>query len=357
MSDKNIKFNINQKFLTTPIPNIFIDEYLTAPYPIFVLVYIFFYKHCMNGSLDISIKSASDKLNVLESDILKAFEYWSKEGLINIGNSDKEFLIEFLEVKSKLHDKSNKQNSYINTTLSPINLNERPNYLLQELEVYKNQNEDIQNLFNLAENTLGKLLKYEELSIIFGLYDWLRLPIDVIKTLFEHCHNNNIRNFRYIEKIAIDWAENKIDTIDKANTHITSFNTNYRGILKALGINRNPAPAEIKFMDKWLNEYNMPLVVILEACDRTIIETSAPSIKYLDRILLKWNERNIKTLEKVKEADIIFNEEKQNKNINKNINKKSNKSNKFINFTQRNLNFELLEKLEREKLEDDLVDF
>jgi DnaD/phage-associated family protein len=350
MEEQIINLKMEEKTSSTNISNKFIDEYLTVSNPTFVLVYIFFYRHCFSGTGVINKEFASSKLNILESDIINAFKYWEKEGLLNI-NYAEGFSIEFLEVKSKIKA-TNEQVPKEEVVKKVITLETRPQYAVQELEMIKNQSEEVQKLFSLAEETLSKMLNFNDLSVLFSLYDWLGLPLKVIEILLKYCQENNSRNMRYIEKVAIDWAENGINTIEKAEEHLRVFNKDYREILKAFGQNsRNPTTSEINYMKKWLFEINMPLEIVLEACDKTIMQIGQPKFSYADKILTKWDKENMKTIEKIRESEEAFYKSKEEKVLeNKKISKP--KSNRFANFEQRNYDFEEMERLVQKKLED-----
>jgi DnaD/phage-associated family protein len=359
MEDHIIKFTTNQKPLTTSISNIFIDEYLSVAHPTFILVYIFFYRHSIDVKEEMTIKLASDILKVLESDIIKAFKYWQDECLINLIIEDDNVSLEFLEVVSKLEVPKEievevkKVATEEVKTYKPIIMETRPQYSVQELEIYKIQSTEIQKLFSVAEQTLGKLLNYNDLSVLFSLYDWLRLPVEVIEILLVYCEENNHRNMRYIEKAAIDWAENEINTVSKARDYIKLFSTDYREILKAFGQgSRNPTTSEIRYMKKWLHEYIMPIEIILEACDKTMMQIGQPKFSYADTILEKWNKDDMKTLEKIKISEEQFYKNKEVKASTKKVSES--KPNRFSNFKQREWDFDELEKLERKYLENEL---
>jgi DnaD/phage-associated family protein len=217
-----------------------------------------------------------------------------------------------------------------------VTVKRRPVYMPEEIEIYQKESSDIKRLFVTAEKALGKLLSSNDLSTIFGFYDFLRLPIEVIEALLNHCSEINCRSLNYIEAVAINWEEEGIKTKEQAIEHIQRFNSTYRQILKALGLgSKDPAPAQIKYMDKWLYDFKMPLDVILEACDATILEAPRPTIKYANGIIENWHKDGIKTVEDAKRAS-----EKHRKSVEAAKPGTSAKPNRFANFTQRKWDFE-----------------
>ena len=279
----------------------------------------------------ISTKATATKFNILESDVISAWQYWQAKRLVHLTFND-DIVVEFIQ------EQANKKEDEVTATLeAPIPTQKifaaKPLYHPQELEMYKQSHSIIDNLFKTAETAMAKPLNANELSTIYSFYDWLRLPVDVIEALLHYCSENNHRNINYIEKIAIDWSEKGIDTLDKLTDHLQNNNKAYREVLKALGqSSRNITPKEITYIDKWLKDQNHTLEIVLEACDKTIINLGKPSFTYLDKILTTWYEDGVTTI-----ADII----KQSKPKPLPIKKPA----KFSNFTSESTDYDNLENM------------
>jgi DnaD/phage-associated family protein len=230
----------------------------------------------------------------------------------------------------------------------------RPQYTVEELTVYKQQSEEIERLFMYAEQALGKMLTYHDMNVLFGFYDWLRLPVDVIGYLLSYCADNGRRDLRYIEKAAIDWADRNIDDMEKALAYAGTFDRDYRGILKTMGQDTGyPSPTQQKYMEKWLGEYKMPAALVLLACDRAAAQIGKPTFAYVNKIIEGWNKKGINTIEGAEEEakEFILKKEAAHKKTEAakgESNGRPPKNNRFINFKQRERDYEQLEKMERE---------
>ncbi|NLM48613.1 MAG: DnaD domain protein [Epulopiscium sp.] len=336
---------------TTPIHNEFIDKYLPKADGNFVKVYIFLYRCYYHQKPSLSTKDISEKLGLLESDVIKAFQYWAEQGLIHFKQNDDMITIGF-QIPS---DKEIKEDSPKNSVHKKVHIyhETRPNYSPEELSIYM-KNPEISHLFKIAERYLGRMLNHNDLQILYSLYDWLRLPVDVIELLLEHCISNNHRSIRYIEKVAITWAEEGINTLEKAKLRIKIFNEDFREIMKTFGLNRDPAPVEIEYMNKWINELHAPMEIILEACKRTITQIQEPKFSYAHTIIDSWNKNGVKSLEDIKKLDAAYLQKKNLQNNSSNTNDYYSKPSKFVNFKQREWDFEELERLEREYLQKEL---
>jgi DnaD/phage-associated family protein len=367
---KNNCIKITGQFKSTPIPNFIIDKYMSLVNPVFILIYIFLYKkNYFNDKEKISLSDIAKKFNILEADVMNALNYFYKKDLLCYNIKDNYLEIEFYlptcnaasqtekNIKSKFEDNQTEKNikskfeqeNFFDETkfcavdnkaekkfanndslLSGNKYSERncflefPTYGLEEINLYKN-NSCVQDLFESSQNILGRYLSYCDLNNLFAFYDYLRLPIDVIKLLLEYCVSNNNKNFSYIKKVAVDWATCGINSEEKVRVRILESNKFYNKIKKILVIN-NLNMSQKKVIDSW--QKNMPEELILEACDLAMLNIGKPNFKYINSILNEWRANNIKTLDQVKK----YNNQKLS-----NLQKKC--TNRFANFEQRKWDF------------------
>jgi len=363
---------LGYKITVLELPCLFIDYYMTGCPPVYPLIYIFSLRRLLGGDA-VSVQDISRHFQLLDTDVMNAWRHWERVGLVEIEGSGLDIAITFLPVgepgavpepqelelivKNTLPDeKAEKANKAKPATAKPAQLTPpegRPQYSVQELTLYRNESKDIERLFSKTEQALGKLLTYNDMNVVFGFYDWLRLPLDVIEYLLSYCAEHGQRSLRYIEKCALDWAERDIDDLEKALTYVHLYDKNYRSILQRMGkLSGFPTPAQRKQMDKWLHEMQMPLDIVLEACDRTSLSAEKPSLSYVDRILAKWHKSGITTLEDIQQADDDFAMQREKKAAKTESPAKAPKAknNKFINFEQRDNDYTQIEKLERQYL-------
>jgi DnaD/phage-associated family protein len=339
MSDINLK--LGYKCSTVEIPTVFIDRYMTDCLPVYPLIYIWSLRRILHGE-SVSMQEIGEVFRVTEADVIKAWRHWEKERLVSISSSKQGMEITFLPMPQ--HD-ANEASVITEETVSPPP-ESRPQYTAQELACYRNESRDVERLFSRAEQALGKLLSYNDMNLIFGFYDWLRLPIEVVEYLLTYCAENDHRSLRYIEKCAMDWADHDIKDLEQALTYVQNFDRSYRTIMRHMGQVGYPTAAQRKFMDKWLHEWNLPLELITEACDRCILNINKFDRKYTEKILSEWHKKDITTLEQVSAADEEFSAKAKPF-----IQPAKQKNNRFINFNQREKDYSQIEKLERAYLE------
>lgn len=344
MREWSITMSFSIEHQTTQISNIFIDEYMPKAHPPYVMVYLYAYSHISNGDISLTNQSIAEVLDLLESDVIRSWKYWQKQGLITLSENGN---VHFLPVQSKKEQ---------TIAISKITQNTPPQYTQQEMLAIGKNSPTAKKLFALAEYHLARTLSYKDMNIVLSFHEWLGLSLEVIELLFTYCNEINKHHLSYIEKVAVGWAEEGITTPQRALEYIQLKQNGYKQIMKTFGQNgRMPAPAEEKYIKKWLTEYHFTMEMILIACEKTILQTGNASFHYANKILKDWHSNNIKTPEDVENSDKNFHATKQNNKQNKKElppqQNRAIKQNRFVNYEQRQWDFKELERLERERLE------
>ncbi|MEG0805699.1 MAG: DnaD domain protein, partial [Lachnospiraceae bacterium] len=216
----------------------------------------------------------------------------------------------------------------------------KPEYSQDDIKNFS-QKEDVQELIFITEHYLKRTLNSTDINTILFWYDSLHFSADLIEYLIEYCVTRNHTSLRYMDKIAMSWADVDIRSVEQAKKNATLHSQANYGVMKALGIKgRNLVELETSMIDKWTQEYGFTLDIITEACGRTITAIHQPSFEYTDRILNNWHKSSVKHLEDVAKLDQSY---QKNKTANSQK-KRTSTDNKFTNFSQRSYNYEQLEK-------------
>ncbi len=315
----------------TSVENDFIDNYMTKANGEYVKVYLLLLRHLNAVNSKLSVSCLADCLECTEKDILRAFKHWSKVGLLKI-DYDEAGVICGLSIGA--------------TTEPAVEVPEKkqaPNSPIEMTGSAKSQDE-LRQLYFVAEQYIGKTLSATDIKKINYFYDELNFSLDLIEYLIEYCVENGHKSMHYIESVALSWSDKNITTVEDAKEQSALYNKNYYAVLKAFGISgRNPAPCEIKYIQKWLNDYGFTMDIILEACNRTISNTAKADFKYADSILTNWLSRDVRHLSDITKADLAFQQEKASKKTPASRTASASK-NRFNNFESRTYDFQLLER-------------
>ena len=186
-------------------------------------------------------------------------------------------------------------------------------YSTEEIKHELQNSSDFSVLVEETQRSLGKMLSPDELVRLFGIYDGLRLPPEVILQLVTHCISESRKkgttrppNMRYIEKAAYTWHREEIFSLDKAEEYLKALEErkSARGEIKsALAIrDRELSSSEKRYVDAWIEMgFNGDAVEI--AYDRTVLKTGKLSWGYIDSIIKSWHEKNLHTPEDILKKD------------------------------------------------------
>jgi len=194
----------------------------------------------------------------------------------------------------------------------------RPSYHPSDITAAFERDRNLKALYKLAQTLLGKTLSTTEVQILYSLYDYYGFPIEVAMEMLTYAAKIDKRNMRYIEKIAIDWAENGIFTHEDAEKYIKKLEQRAKReykIKQLLGLNnRELTDTEKKFIGLWANDMRVPFELVPLAYERTINATDKLSCKYMHKIFENWAAAGIKTVAQVEAQDADWKAKSQSNN-------------------------------------------
>ena len=407
MTAINISSDIATSFTT--VSDIFIDQYMPKANGEFVKVYLYLLRATGSGAGIATISEIADHFSNTEADIIRALNYWASEGILQVQTgADGQIMGINLcslsvsgmqaaqsNVQSAVADnaaQNNLQNSVVNNAAQNILQNSVVNnaaqnistvntrmhdsvveklksqtpdkaassqkeYTLDEIKEFR-KNPDISELFFIIETYLKHTLSSTDTNMVLYWLDELHFSTDLVEYLVEYCITKGHSSLRYMNKVALGWADAGIKTVDQAKDDAAAHSQIYYSVMKALGITgRNLVDSEVSLINKWVGEYGFDIELVKAACSKTISAIQKPSFEYTDSILANWRKKDVHTLKDVEVLDANF--AKANKAsatgssqgtnaANGSSKPKSNNSsskNKFNNFNQRNNDYDKLEKL------------
>lgn len=407
MTAINISSDIATSFTT--VSDIFIDQYMPKANGEFVKVYLYLLRATGSGASIATISEIADHFSNTEADIIRALNYWASEGILQLhSGADGQIMGINLcslsvsgmqaaqsNIQSAVADnaaqnnlqnsvvnnatKNNLQNGVVNNVaqnISTTNIrmqdsvveklksqtpdkaaSSQKEYTLDEIKEFR-KNPDISELFFIIETYLKHTLSSTDTNMVLYWLDELHFSTDLVEYLVEYCITKGHSSLRYMNKVALGWADAGIKTVDQAKDDAAAHSQIYYSVMKALGITgRNLVDSEVSLINKWVGEYGFDIELVKAACSKTISAIQKPSFEYTDSILANWRKKDVHTLKDVEVLDANF--AKANKAsatgssqgtnaANGSSKPKSNNSsskNKFNNFNQRNNDYDKLEKL------------
>lgn len=407
MTAINISSDIATSFTT--VSDIFIDQYMPKANGEFVKVYLYLLRATGSGAGIATISEIADHFSNTEADIIRALNYWASEGILQVQTGADGQIIGInlcslsvsgmqaaqSNIQSAVADnvaqnnlqngvvnnatQNNLQNSVVNNAaqnISTANIRmqdsvveklksqatDKPapsqkEYTLDEIKEFR-KNPDISELFFIIETYLKHTLSSTDTNMVLYWLDELHFSTDLVEYLVEYCITKGHSSLRYMNKVALGWADAGIKTVDQAKDDAAAHSQIYYSVMKALGITgRNLVDSEVSLINKWVGEYGFDIELVKAACSKTISAIQKPSFEYTDSILANWRKKDVHTLKDVEVLDANF--AKANKasatgssqgtnaanGSSKPKSNNSNSKNKFNNFNQRNNDYDKLEKL------------
>ena len=96
------------------------------------------------------------------------------------------------------------------------------------VEAFRSSAKRAQLLF-VIEQYIGKPLAPSEVESVYYISEELHFSDALIDYLLQYCIDRGKKDFRYIEKVAVNWAEHGITTPKQAERAASGFSKNRRG--------------------------------------------------------------------------------------------------------------------------------
>ena len=247
---------------STLVSNLFIDEYMRNANDAQIKVYLYLLR-MMNARRTTSISDMADQFNHTEREILRSLRYWERQGLLvletdSTGNivgirmgrrSMTGRVISMSSLQGQEPARTSAKTPEDNTSgqassaVSRISAGlraaaeeageqasrpERKEPSSEQLREFCADEHRSQLLF-VIEQYVGKPLSAKEIQTVYYISEDLHFSDELIDYLLQYCVDRGKRDFRYIEKVAVRWAEDGITTPRQAERAVSSAAGNQTG--------------------------------------------------------------------------------------------------------------------------------
>ena len=264
---------------STLVSNLFIDKYMSDANDAQLKVYLYLLR-MMNAGRTTSIPDMADQFNHTERDVMRSLRYWERRGLIELEysaagelmslrmiaprqDSDRQTYpeearpapavprLQAMAIPSQhsvsgqgavlpQHSVSGQGTALsqhpasAQSAVSPQNSAagqgaaspQHPD--AASVEAFRSSAKRAQLLF-VIEQYIGKPLAPSEVESVYYISEQLHFSDALIDYLLQYCIDRGKKDFRYIQKVAVNWAEHGITTPKQAERAVSSFGRNRRG--------------------------------------------------------------------------------------------------------------------------------
>lgn len=260
----------------TPIENIFLNDYMPGADGDFVKVYLAGIQMAHNGG-EGDHQTIASRLNLLESDVSRAWDYWEGEGIVEKIYEGESYGIRFLRLKEL----------YTKEIYTP---DKTKSDFVKRLE-----DREVADMFTRCEYYMRRQIPYQQKLDIASWREVYNMPIDMILEAFRYgTEEKNKRSVAYIEGIVRNWADDNIRTPEDLAKNFMEHDASYyryRHLLKLMGLSRKPyIREESDIVEEYLETMSFELME--EAAKRTG-GIAKPNWRYFESILAAWKAKGI----------------------------------------------------------------
>ena len=174
---------------------------------------------------------------------------------------------------------------------------------MKEVQRLKEEDPGIAHVLSEAERFIGRTFTSSDTETLVWLVYYTGITPEVLITVIAYCVGIGKNNLRYIQKTALEWLDSGIETIEAAEERIHALNkaASWEGevkrVLEIYG--RNLVSKEKEFCETW-RIYGISPELIHFAYEKCIEKTAKLSFPYINKILLSWHQKGIKTVDAAK---------------------------------------------------------
>lgn len=308
------------------VPAVIVDKHIRLAGAAQLKVLLCFLRHAGEG---LGINELSSMLNMHEADVRDCLQYWVQTGVIAV-NGDRLSPPEVSDsavdhspapdvkplpaendtaVKKDSAEDTSRDNSTDNEITGKeegkkraLSRPEKPDtaYIAERMK----QDSDVAFLMNSADEIFGRITNHNDKATLLLIHEYDGLPVEVILMLLQYAADVGKCNMRYIEKTAINWADDEITTLQAAEARIKQL-TNSRNaafrVQRIIGAQEHsPTEKELSFADQWINRWKFSDEMIRAAYEICVDAKGKYIPGYTNSVLERWQRAGISTPEQAK---------------------------------------------------------
>lgn len=251
----------------------------------------------------------AQELRMHPIDVKDCVQFWVDEGLLSVRggayvpaqNAPEHMQSAQQKVQSAQQEEPEREKK----KPRPLSRPQRPDsaYVAQRL----GESRELAFLMSEAQIILGRPLSNGDSGTLLLLHENDGLPVDVILMLLQFAVGEGKPAMRYIEKVAVSWADEEIDTIEKAEGKIRAIKKTkdaWSKVARTFGL-QSPGSAtqkQLECADRWINQWNYSAEMLRIAYETCVDTKGEYNLKYIDGIIKRWHTAGIFTPDDVSQA-------------------------------------------------------
>jgi len=265
-------------FDTTPVENLFVQEYMLRADGDFVKVYLYGLMQCYHPVESASLSTIARDLDMDVPRVENAFAYWERMGLVRrISDNPPAYAFQNLKQVQLMRAQDD-----------------------DGLYRYADFNNSLQAQFGV-----DRLLHRQDFERVYDWVEGLGLPEEVVLMLVSAQIKARGKKFQFktLDKQAREWAEAGVRTIADAEVMAhtsTEAYLNVKQVYKKLGKRHAVSEPDEALYRRWTGEWGFDLQTILAACEETT--KGVPTFGYLNGILERMRSEGLRDATALRES-------------------------------------------------------
>ena len=252
----------------------------------------------------VSVEELADKMGLKPKQVNDAISFWQRSGVILLAEQTPK--LEKVSEEVKVEKTSEKTEEAEKPRVLVQRSDELPSYTTEEIAKILDKRKDASYLLDECQQEFGKIFSTHDLNIMVGMLDYLGVDMGYIVTLLKYCNKIGKRTMRYAEKLAFGFVEEGIDNTEALKIRLSeleALHTNESAVRKIFGMDARALTAkEKKCISLWFGSFGYDIKIVERAYEITVENTGKPSVSYAHKILERWNDEKIRTLEDVQRS-------------------------------------------------------
>lgn len=261
------------------LPAAIAEQHLKLAGPIQLKVLLWF---ATNGTFD--AEACARAVGYSPSDCADAMRYWTAAGLLLDGGT--------APVPQK-------------TAVAPAPRPKAVKPQMKEVIAAQKSSPEFTYLLDAVSARLGKPLSPGDMETLLYLFTTAGLPAEVILMAVGYAAQSERFTVRYIEKIALDWADKGILTIAAAEEHLCRLERCQQALLKVqtvCGLSKplNATAGNLDMAEKWVFAWHTGDELLRLAAEISVEKTGKFEMPYVNRILENWRGQGVTSADEVR---------------------------------------------------------
>ena len=169
-------------------------------------------------------------------------------------------------------------------------------------------------LFQEAQKKFSRTIGYDGQCTLLLMHDRYGLPVEVILMIIEYCAEVRKTSNAYIAAMGKSWAQEEIDTIEKAEEKIGELHRCgklWKELASSAGLTApTPTSVQSEYLRAWSTELGYGSDMIFLAYEEMANHCTKLSFAYMNKVLRNWHGKGLKTPQDVAEDNRRFREKK-----------------------------------------------